>query len=272
MNKIFKKISHYSSVFTKRRQDRRNLPGNPLLGDIYLVSFPKSGNTWLRFLVANTLKVHYQIQREVSFFTIEEFVPDVHQTLGMNIGYPGIFGSPEVPRIIKSHSAHNSYYRRAILLVRDPRDVMVSYFYHHKRLETIPESYTLSNFIHHEKYGVKAWKNHTESWFKKTEGQGVQIFRYEDLLNNTQTELDRLMDLLGIKVEESNLLKAITLSSKENMSNNETKLASTFRVRSRKVSFVREGKATGGKELSDLDRQFIEDTTRDLALILRYDY
>jgi len=276
MNKIFTKILNYPSVFYQKKKYIRNLPVNPLANDIYLVSFPKSGNTWLRFLIANTLKSHYQIQRNVNFFTIHEFIPDIHQCRGfLKINEQGIFPNPEVPRIIKSHFPYNLYYQRAMLLVRDPRDVMISYWYHRKRDGNIPEDYSLSDFIRHEKYGVKQWKNHTESWIKNIkDGQMVHLFRYEDFLNNTQTELHRFMDLLGIEVEESNLSKAIMLSSKENMRKSETNHdISNFEIKKpQKGYFVRDGIVTGVQELSDLDRQFIEDATRDIALDIGYHY
>lgn len=274
MTRILTRISRYCSNLPKQIQWHRSLPRNSFAEDIFLVSFPKSGNTWLRFLIANTLKVHYKIQRDVNFFTVHEFIPDVHLAAGfMNIHDGGIFGNPEIPRIIKSHSTYNNYYQRVILLVRDPRDVLISYFFHQKRIKQISEDYTLSDFIRHEKYGVKAWNKHTESWINTIRsGQIIKIFRYEDILNDTHTELSRLMDLLGIRVEASNLARAIELSSKENMRNSEINHASTFIVQAQKNSFIRQGKSTGGKDLLDSDRKFVEDFTFKTSQKIGYNY
>jgi len=242
--------------------------------NIFLVSYPKSGNTWVRHLLANTLKIHYKIQRNVNVFTLYDFIPDIYQAGGFtNLHNGHVFGNPEIPRIIKSHSSYNRYYQRVLFIVRDPRDVIVSHFHYLKRIGQIPETYKLSNLVHHKKYGIQSWIKHTESWTKAIQhGQIVHMFRFEDFLNDTHKELHRLMDLLGIEVDEFTLEEAIRLSSKENMRNSETNHSSTFMIKNQKTSFIREGKATGGKELSDLDRKFIEDVTRDIAQSIGYDY
>lgn len=272
---MLNKLTNYLMNIPNYKKYGSLLPKNPSVEDIYLVSYPKSGNTWLRFLIANTLKIHYKVQRDVNFFTINEFIPDVHTTSKfMTIHSEGLYGNPESPRIIKSHSPYNKYYKRVILLLRDPRDVIVSYFYYRQQtFGDIPNSYTLSDFIHHKKYGAIAWKKHTESWVKTIKsGQMIQPFRYEDFLQNTQEELHRLMNLLGIKVEESTLREAIKLSSKENMRNSEINHSSAYLVKTQKSPFVRQGKATGGREMSKSDKEFLENVTRDIAKIVGYEY
>ncbi len=102
----------------------RSLPKNHVVEDVFLVSYPKSGNTWLRFLIANALKVHYNVEQDVNFFNILDIIPSIIGDGNLRLG--GSFGRTDIPRIIKSHSAYNPYYYRVILLVRDPRDVMIS--------------------------------------------------------------------------------------------------------------------------------------------------
>ncbi len=274
MNNFLNKLTNYLTSIPRDTKYRRLLPKNPCTEDIFLVSYPKSGNTWLRFLIANTLKIHYQIQRDVNFFTMNEFIPDVHLATGfMNVHSEYLYGNQAIPRIIKSHSEYNKYYHRVILLVRDPRDVILSYFHYRQKFGNIPNNYTLSDFIHHKDYGAIAWKKHTESWVKTIRsGQIIKPFRYEDFVKNTQEELHNLMDLLGIKVEESTLIEAIKLSSKENMSNSEINHSSDYLVKTQRTPFVRKGKATYGKEMSEENRQIIENITRDTGKLLGYSY
>src|SRR5208337_5516979 len=81
--------------------------------DTFLVSYPRSGNTWTRFLIANLLHP----QEHVTFANIERQVPDAEaQSSRYMRGVPS-------PRIIKSHSYFHPRYPRVIYIVRDPRDV-----------------------------------------------------------------------------------------------------------------------------------------------------
>ena len=55
------------------------MPDNPLHDDLFIVSFPKSGTTWLNFLMANVhLKMSGSIQH-VTFYNIDDFIPDIEQ-------------------------------------------------------------------------------------------------------------------------------------------------------------------------------------------------
>jgi hypothetical protein len=271
MNLLQKKLIKPIETRIKERKYQKVLPTNPLGEDIYLVSFPKSGNTWLRFLVANAIKLKYNIEREVNFFSIQEVIPDIH--LSKNIRSQGVFGRTDLPRIIKSHTSYNPYYHRVILLVRDPRDAIVSYYYYTKERNSISPDWTISQFIRSDKYGIKAWLKHTQSWYLTLkQGQNIQIINYEKLVANPQQQIANIMDLLGITMEEHILEKAIILSSKSKMKESENKHRSTYIIQNNSRQFVRDKKAQRGKDLSEVDREYIENMTRDIAQKLGYDY
>src|SRR5581483_8943536 len=89
--------------------------------DMLLVSFPRSGNTWLRVLLANLLR-----PEPVTLTTIEQVVPDVYANADADL-----LRVPR-PRILKSHEPFDARYGRVVYLVRHPVDVAVS-FYHFQR-------------------------------------------------------------------------------------------------------------------------------------------
>src|SRR5271165_3843446 len=72
--------------------------------DIFLVSFPKSGNTWTRFLLGNLMNP----DRPVGFADIESVVPDIAVFPRAN------FRKLKRPRLIKSHDCFDPRYRRVI--------------------------------------------------------------------------------------------------------------------------------------------------------------
>lgn len=259
------RILSLPSKVIKKIKYSRSLPRNHVVEDVFLVSYPKSGTTWLRFLIANAIKVHYQIDQEVNFFTLLRIIPPARGNI--NLRQEGSFGRADLPRIITSHSAYNPYYYRVIWLVRDPRDVMVSYYYYLRALNRISDNISITQFIRHQKYGIKNWEMHTKSWCSNNLGDGqiVKILRYEDFLSDTKFQLSSLMQCFGINMDEKSLEEAIILSSKERMKDLEK--------RHRSINFmVRQGIASRGQELSEDDKKFIEDHTRDLAQLLGYKF
>lgn len=237
------------------------LPKDHLNEDIFLVSFPKSGNTWFRFLVANALKFHYQVDREVNFFSIHDIIPDIY--ISKNISPSGPFGIQSLPRFIKSHDPYNPFYYRAVVLVRNPEKVMLSYYAHLRNYNKIPESMTLSEMIAHHKYGIEAWNTHTRSWIDKTrDGHIIQIFQYEKLLENTTEQLSRFFDLVGLKLSQETLQQAIGASSKRSMQASDARHFSTQLLKQRTSGFVR---GTKGNTLSAEDILYIRRITEEVC-------
>ncbi len=126
--------------------------------DIFLVSFPKSGNTWTRFLLGNLMNP----DKPVGFADIESVVPDIAV-------FPRAdFRKLKPPRLIKSHDCFDPRYRRVIYIIRDPRDVAVSLYYYAKKVKNIDDSFTLEAFITRMLVPGRSyngtWGEHAGSW------------------------------------------------------------------------------------------------------------
>jgi hypothetical protein len=248
MKKIFQLINPRNILLT---------PSTRIASDIYLVSYPKSGNTWLRFLVANALKLHYESERSVNFFSISDIIPDVQ--ISRNISLNPAFDDNTLPRIIKSHCAYNPYYKRIVLLVRDPRDVMVSYYFHLMSHGTIPSSLKFSKFIRSYRFGVKTWERHTNSWLKnRVNGQNLHIFTYENLSESTSETLYRILDLIGFSISMDLIEKAVQISSFENMKKLEHSTRPVLLVKQQSIPFVRSAKVSRGSKIDESDKRYID--------------
>src|SRR5271169_1782765 len=90
--------------------------------DTFLVSYPKSGNTWVRMLIANFLSP----DKPADFRDMNRLVPDPGAQTKRH------FAKMPRPRVIKSHSVFDPRFPRVIYIVRDPRDVVISE-YHYQR-------------------------------------------------------------------------------------------------------------------------------------------
>src|SRR5262250_812152 len=105
-----------------RSRGGRNFPVFP--DDVFIVSYPKSGNTWTRFLIANLLYP----EKHPDFSNINLVIPDPEALSKRTLA------KLPRPRILKSHQYFDPRYLRIIYVVRDPRDVLLSqYHFHMKR-------------------------------------------------------------------------------------------------------------------------------------------
>src|ERR1700752_3256978 len=98
--------------------DKANRNFRVYADDTMVVSYPRSGNTWTRFLVANLLHPN----EEVTFANIERLIPDTSSI--SNRALKRIAR----PRVIKSHEYFDHRYPKTIYIVPDPRDVALSYY------------------------------------------------------------------------------------------------------------------------------------------------
>src|SRR5207253_5494584 len=110
-------IKHLSRMALGKTNAGRALTIYP--DDVFLVSYPRSGNTWTRFLIGNLLSIN----EPVNFANIESKIPEIYNNPNRKLRR-----LPR-PRIIKSHEVFDPRYKKVIYIVRDPRDVAVSYYH-----------------------------------------------------------------------------------------------------------------------------------------------
>lgn len=244
-----------SKNLTDTKQSSDLIPKHSRDDDIFLVSYPRSGVTWISFLIANIISKTLNLNMTVNHFNIHGFVPDIHQ----GIDIPLDLGFFPFKRIIKSHSQYNPYYKNIIYILRDPRSVMVSY---HKFLQGLEEyDGTVSDLIDDPRYGVVPWVNHLSEWVNGINPSiRFRIVKYEDFKQDTQKALCGLAFLLGIDLNEDTAEEIVNSCSIENMRRleNETRTLSIDR-KDTKFEFVRSGSINSWKEdLTEKDISRIE--------------
>ena len=207
-----------------KRLLRLHRPGRDLEvfpDDIFLVSYPKSGNTWTRFLVANLV---YPDQ-PVDFATINRLTPDPEA-----LSVRQLAQMPR-PRIIKSHQYFDPRYRRVIYIVRDPRDVVLSEYHFNIKRGMMGENYPIEKFVAsflqlniEHTYGT--WAENVASWlYVRGSDPRFLLIRYEDLQADGMRELARIAQFLGIVPDPQRLTLALERSSADRMRELERKQA-----------------------------------------------
>jgi hypothetical protein len=180
--------------------------------DVFIVSYPRSGNTWMRFLIANLV----DLTDAATFANIERKIPDVYKNTRNQLGR-----IPR-PRILKSHEYFDPRYKRVIYIVRDPRDVVISYYHFHRKTKMIEDGYSIDQYVTRfiagnlDEYG--SWEENVASWLATRRARSsFLLLRYEDLLEHPARELSKIATFLCINRSSAQLARAIELSSADRM-------------------------------------------------------
>lgn len=183
---------------------------------VWLASYPKCGNTWVRFML-----YAYLYAPPAASIDIPRRIPDLHRPLPMD--------PPAGPFMLaKTHFALSDRHpslantARAIHIIRNPRDVALSAL-NYRRLATgnsrgIDEATYLRSFIAAGgdadwlRQGFGTWAAHARSW-RETQRFPVLAVRYEDLKADARGVLVMMLEFLGEPIDPVRLEAALKASS-----------------------------------------------------------
>ena len=243
---------------------------------VWLASYPKSGNTWMRAFLHNLMlagPTAHDINRldELTGGDVDPALyaeiagrPAAELAVEQAIALRGAVQrrlAAAVPgsRFVKTHSALLHVYGAdtidmgvtagAIYIVRDPRDVAVSFAHHlGQPAGRIVELMATDN-AHTEASAammpdvIGSWSQHVESWTAKP-NPGLHVVRYEDMLRDTQKCFGGVVRFLGLNVPATRLNAALRASSFKALAEQEKKRG--FRERPGQAErFFRKGVAGG---------------------------
>ena len=223
---------------------------------IWLASYPKSGNTWVRSFIASLLfnknneanlkELHNipQYPLRSHFNNLLDNIDDVKEISSNWINSQRRINSDNKIKFLKTHhalckigdSTFTNYETSigAIHIVRDPRNIVTSILYHFSKKNYFEaKKFLLDN---NKTLGKKfdrldpnvnknmftpifSWKNHYNTWknFKKN----YLLVRYEDLISDPNKEFRKIYNyisnILNVKIEENKIELAIKSNSFENL-------------------------------------------------------
>jgi hypothetical protein len=180
--------------------------------DVFIISYPKSGSTWMQFLVANLVYP----EKRPDFSNLNQIIPAPEVTSVRDLA------KVPRPRILKNHEYLDTRYRGVIYIVRDPRDVVLSQYHFHMKRRRIEEGYPIEKFVQRflagETSDYGSWGDNVGGWFgARGHSPGFLLIRYEDMLADTVGELAKVAEFLGIKSSDPAIARAVELSSADRM-------------------------------------------------------
>ena len=225
--------------------------------DAFIDSFPRSGNTWTRFVLTDLLRTEGG-----EFLEVQATIPRV----GSHDPAPSIL--PGGGRLLKTHEQYRPVYGRTVLLIRDPRDMALSY---RRFLSAYGHEYAdLGEFVRdlvRGRIGTNgSWLDHTTSWLTaRDQGAVVHLVLYEQLRASPEEYFSEIARFLGIEAPGDRFSEAVRRNTVEAMRVKESELGRAVGGKSwnPSVSFI--GKA----EVGGWQGQFTEEQLELLAPSVR---
>lgn len=203
------------------------------LADVVVVSFGKSGRTWLRVLLSRFFQLRFGL-RPSAFIGFD----NLHRK---NDDIPRVFFTHD--NYLRDYTGHQDskadfYGKKVVLLVRQPGDVAVSQFHqwkfrmrpHKKGLNKYPEhgqEVDVFTFAMDEDAGLPKVIDFMNGWAREMPRlEHLLIVRYEDLRRDTAGQLRRVLEFMGQQPTDQELADCVSFASVENMRKLEEK--STF--------------------------------------------
>jgi Sulfotransferase domain len=197
-------------------------PGADARNIVWIASYPKSGNTWLRFLICNLV-----FGPTDSAESLQTLAPDLHELASL----PPPTGQMV---LLKTHfpSLRLPVARTvaALYIVRHPLDVMLSNFHYAQRsgrpgfntpdaLDRYIDSYIAAGGDSRwSALGMGTWQENVTSWVAAQSPFPIFWLRYEDLQKDAEAMAHSLCRFLGIERGPGEIADAVRGASFERMS------------------------------------------------------
>lgn len=232
--------------------------------DVFVVTYPKSGTTWMQQIVHGL-----RSGGSMDFGEITEVVPWLEAC--SDVGQDSQYTPFAPPRAYKSHFSQDKIPQgaRYIYVLRDPKAVLLSFYHFFEGFMFEPSSISLQefsdNFFTTGSKSGRYWE-HLVSWWPYRNDSNTLFLSFEGLKDDLPGAIHNVADFLGIKPSQALFDKVLDQSSFAYMSNHSSHFDDHFLVNKRRsscnlpdgvtTSKVRTGRTDDLKTLPDnIDQQ-----------------
>lgn len=250
------------------RTFRRHVRGT----DVFLVGHPKSGNTWLAYMIAILLRKDRQ--GAVTLKNVGEYVPIAHADDSAIAKH----GHLPDPRFFRNEMPlYPRFYPRVLYLMRDPRAVLVSYYHMYRALfgdtglsfEAFLGEYLMHGCVRDWEPLVR-WDRQVLAWMHRAERDPrVMVVRFEETVRDRRATLEAIARFAGVSYSEEDIALAVARGSFEAMRRDEEEhgAESYTPEQGARGRFVRQGRVDGWRD--ELDRRLAEQIEHAFAPAMR---
>lgn len=236
--------------------------------DIVIVSYPKSGTTWMQELVtliSNRGNPH-----------LSQTVPNWSRAPWLEQYYFAsvLEASTITPRVITTHlsqcllsSALQGSKAKVIYVSRNPKDVAVSFYHFHKIANFLPDSGSFPEFLNkflESKLCYGCWFDHVKGWTsQKTSMDNLLHITYEEMSLDLHGAIEKVSSFLQCPLVDNEVNNCVEHCSFSNMKDNKMvnyTLVAEEIMDHKKGSFMRKGKIGDWKNMfTEEQNQYFED-------------
>jgi len=180
------------------------------ISDVVVVSFRKSGRTWLRLMLSKILTEQHKIAEmklDTEYMTLFKALPNVMFSQA---------GSTQRNNNLDFRKLYRG--KKVVLMVRDPRAVMVSLYHDYNSRKVWKEGKTISEFIRDQDWGLAQVVRFMNLWAEELQHRNdILVLKYEDLYLETMQEMKRFLNYIPLAAEDAVIESAVHFGSAKNM-------------------------------------------------------
>ncbi len=219
--------------------------------DVFIAGYPRSGMTWSRHTLFEILT------GEKSGFRVVD--ANLRGFAKHGLARPVL---PGAGKLVSTHEQYRDWkkYHKAIYLVRDGRDVVLSEFVYLTNLEFFygNQDEFVKHFLTTAVSGFGPWQDNITSWLDSSLAatSNFLLVRFEDLKQDPVAGFTRIVNFLGVNATPETIRSAVANSSLEKMREKELREPVKASVKGR---FVGDGLVQGWRsKLTPAQVQLIE--------------
>ena len=174
-----------------------------------IVSYPKSGRTWLQKMIIEAICLERGIKEKINDITKLSEMADLPLILSTHAGSSWEEHIQDENTVSVDDWSKYSH-AKVVFLYRDPRDILVSQ-YHHIVNRTGYMTFHKDYVIDNKNVGLLKIINFMNKWLKNSDAHSDKIMSlsYETMRQDTETDLARLFEFWDIPVSPENIKQAI---------------------------------------------------------------